>query len=306
MTRRILAAVLLLCLFVSVTYAQSAATVFGWPASKTSPTADLTAKSITLSDRVKAAFAEITGNIYASGTLVVPTIKAATSAGLEIKGSGDATAMTIGAGGGTEVSTADGLNVGGTLRTATGTAAAPAYTFSTDPDTGIYSAGANVLGFGVGGAEVARMGPELLIATSTDAGDYPLQNNGYAWSHGYDMPRDNRIGWFSKDDTFTLDGVTTAQNGLSYGPTVNDRVTLSGYFGLSFVAKSAESMRITNGGNVLVGTTTDDGANKLQVNGSMRLIGMAAPTATEGGIYFNSSDKHLYVYNGTGWVQLDN
>ncbi len=67
--------------------------------------------SITLSDKVQAAWANILGDIYASGAVKV----------------------------------------------APGTAAAPAYSFSTDPDTGIYSPGANVLGFGVGGADVASL-----------------------------------------------------------------------------------------------------------------------------------------------------
>jgi len=31
-----------------------------------------------------------------------------------------------------------------------------------------------------------------------------------------------------------------------------------------------------------------------------------APTGVEGGIYYNSTDKHFYGYNGTSWKQLDN
>lgn len=31
-----------------------------------------------------------------------------------------------------------------------------------------------------------------------------------------------------------------------------------------------------------------------------------APTAIEGGIYYNTTDKHFYGYNGTSWKQLDN
>lgn len=65
-------------------------------------------------------------------------------------------------------------------------------------------------------------------------------------------------------------------------------------------------LSITHNGQVLIATSTADGINKLQVDGSMRLIGMATPTATEGGIYFNSTDKHFYGHNGTAWVQLDN
>ena len=91
--------------------------------------------SLDLSQRIRAARAEITGNIYASG-----------SARLEA-----------------------------------GSAAAPAYSFSTDPDTGIYSAGADTLGFGEGGAEAMRItsGGNVLIATSTDDGVNKLQVNGF-------------------------------------------------------------------------------------------------------------------------------
>jgi hypothetical protein len=179
--------------------------------------------SLDLSQRLRAAWAEITGNIYASG-----------SARLEA-----------------------------------GTAAAPAYSFAADPDTGIYSAGADTLGFAVGGAFAGQWNSagELLIATSTDAGVYPLQVNGYSYSHGYDLPRNTRIGWASKVDTFTLNGVSTVQNGLTFGPTVGDYVTLAGYYGLNWVTNSLERMRVTSGGNVLIATSTDDGVNKLQVNG---------------------------------------
>ena len=66
------------------------------------------------------------------------------------------------------------------LKLGDGTAAAPAYTFSSDPDTGIYSPGANTLGFGEGGAESMRItsGGNVLIATSTDDGANKLQVNG--------------------------------------------------------------------------------------------------------------------------------
>lgn len=67
--------------------------------------------SITLSDKVQAARADILGDIYASGTVKV----------------------------------------------ATGTAAAPAYTFSTDPDTGIYSPENNSIGFVASGSERAKI-----------------------------------------------------------------------------------------------------------------------------------------------------
>ena len=66
-----------------------------------------------------------------------------------------------------------------------GTEAAPAHSFSSDLDTGIYSPGADTIGFSAAGAEALRVNSagEVLIATSTDAGDYKLQVNGNAYFH---------------------------------------------------------------------------------------------------------------------------
>lgn len=132
--------------------------------------------SITLSDKVKAAWADILGDIYASGT------------------------VKVGA----------------------GTAAAPAYTFSSDPDTGIYSPGANILGFGVGGAENARIsaGGNVLIATSTDDGANKLQVNGDSATTG-NFLFENTKGPRQKTDAayLTLAGGTQPTN--SYGGFIN-------------------------------------------------------------------------------------
>jgi hypothetical protein len=96
--------------------------------------------SITLSDKVKAAWADILGDIYASGTVKVST----------------------------------------------GTAAAPTYSFASDPNTGMYSPAADTVGVSVAGAEALRVNSagEVLVAASTDAGDYKLQVNGNAYVNG--------------------------------------------------------------------------------------------------------------------------
>lgn len=80
-------------------------------------TATPSMKSITLSDKIRAVWADILGDIYASGTVKVST----------------------------------------------GTAAAPAYTFSSDPNTGMYSPAADSIGISVAGAQVAAFTPTGLI-----------------------------------------------------------------------------------------------------------------------------------------------
>lgn len=49
---------------------------------------------------------------------------------------------------------------------------------------------------------------------------------------------------------------------------------------LAFVASGVENLRINNTGRVLIGTTTDDGTNKLQVNGSAKFSGAVTLAST--------------------------
>lgn len=62
-----------------------------------------------------------------------------------------------------------------------------------------------------------------------------------------------------------------------------------------------------NIGNVITGTTTS-GSERVTIDAIFQLEPIASAPASpqEGWIYANSTDHHLYFYNGTGWVQLDN
>jgi hypothetical protein len=100
------------------------------------------------------------------------------------------------------------------------------------------------------------------------------------------MALDQRMGW-GITDAFTLNGVTTAQYGFTYGGGTN-LVTSSGYYGLNFSTLSAERMRITTGGNVLVGTTAASTGSKVQVRanysaGEFYSAYCALPSGTSGG-----------------------
>jgi hypothetical protein len=67
---------------------------------------------------------------------------------------------------------------------------------------------------------------------------------------------------------------------------------------LTFLTNSTERMRITSGGNVLIGTTTDVGA-KLYVDGGIRASG----ALLSGGILEFTGAWSASPYNGSAWVR---
>jgi len=88
--------------------------------------------------------------------------------------------------------------------------------------------------------------------------------------------------------------------------------TASGGLHVWSTGSSIERMRLTYGGNLLIGTKTDDGTNKLQVNGSVAISTFAQlasptaiPTAAAGRIYFNGTEqKFKKCLNGSTWVDM--
>lgn len=176
--------------------------------------------SITLSDKVRAAWADILGDIYASGTAKV----------------------------------------------ATGTAAAPAYSFSSDPDTGIYSAGANEIGFSSGGVDKLRLTSDNDVGIGTTTPKMVVSDD------ARELHLVAGSGQVAGVRLETIDG----QNAEFFVPPGG--VNAWGFYSSSNIpfllyTNNAERMKITASGNVLIGTSTDDGANKLQVNGGVKITG---------------------------------
>jgi hypothetical protein len=63
---------------------------------------------------------------------------------------------------------------------------------------------------------------------------------------------------------------------------------------IQYYTGSSERMRITSAGNLLINSTTDDGANKLQVTGNVKITGSI--TATLGGFNSDINDKKDLIY----------
>ena len=106
-------------------------------------------------------------------------------------------------------------------------------------------------------------------------------------------------------------GINTSGTGTvtnSYGLRLETLYTTGTISNIWGIYQETAAARNYYAGRTLFGTTTDDGVSAVQVSGGgLRLVGSTAPaTPAEGTLYFNSTDKHFYGWNGTEWVQLDN
>jgi hypothetical protein len=156
---------------------------------------------------------------------------------------------------------------------------------------------------------------EVLVNTTTDAGNYGLQVNSNTYING-NMYVNTTTG-FNTYFTQPLGG-----GGLSMVSTIDPSAADQRLFSLGFgslnynaqvrvEAYASESWSSTNRGSYLSFSTTNSGSSarseKLRVNndGGLRFIGQsAAPTAEAGTVYYDTDDNKLKVYNGTTWVDL--
>jgi hypothetical protein len=144
-----------------------------------------------------------------------------------------------------------------------------------------------------------------ISATATDTGYLRgLMLDSYIQDDGFQGGLTNQYGAHIITGINAGTGTITNSYGLYLG-LLRTTGTIVNAWGLY---QDATTARNYFAGRTLIGTNTDDGVSALQVaGGGLRLVGGAAPaTPAEGTIYFNSTDKHFYGYNGTAWVQLDN
>lgn len=149
----------------------------------------------------------------------------------------------------------------GTGKFSNGTAAAPSITFGSDPDTGIYRYGANQIGFSTGGYVRAYIDANNLIYSS----GFSIVSDSVDGSDNQFLKLcGGGIGGSSRGAYIDLNGNETAALGgltLSAGNVAGGSV--------KFNTQAVERGRFTHGGNLIIGTTTDDGENRLQVAGGI-------------------------------------
>lgn len=128
--------------------------------------------------------------------------------------------------------------------------------------------------------EAARItsGKALLINTTTDDGTSKLQVSGQSYLNG-NVGVGTSSPFSASGTNLEISSAVGARCWLTYTGAGSSRWytavdNTQAYRFVDFTSgASVERMRITTAGNVLVGTTTDDGTNKLQVAGSAAVTG---------------------------------
>lgn len=101
--------------------------------------------------------------------------------------------------------------------------------------------------------------------------------------------------------------------GQYYGMLITTRSTSPNYYALD--VRNNDTGTIGGSGTSLfivqadgkVGIGTEAPTQKLEINGAVRFVPTGAPAnPTPGTTYYDAATKHLFLWNGTTWKQLDN
>ena len=154
-----------------------------------------------------------------------------------------------------------------------GSSSAPSLKFNNDTDTGLYRAAADTVG--IAGALSGTTATFSTAVNTTSSFNF-TGNNAYikvgsTWNTGV-------LNFLNGPTTYLIFDIPNGriQNNLGKYLTKSSGVAQFGSFdnyNVAFVANNLEKMRLSTSGNLLIGTTTDDGSSKLQVNGGALFTG---------------------------------
>jgi hypothetical protein len=171
-----------------------------------------------------------------------------------------------------------------------GSAAAPSFSFDSDPNTGIFNPAADTLAFVEGGSEVMRITDAGLVGIGTTSPSQALSVVGSILSSGAGT-----------------NYVASSSNGVTTSYLITDasgsNLQVDGAWPIRFTTNSSERARIDSSGRLLVGTSSDSGGALLQVNGDRIRVGTAktpasaSATGTAGEICWDAS--YIYVCTAT-------
>ncbi|MEZ2310886.1 tail fiber domain-containing protein [Paraburkholderia sp. RCC_158] len=195
------------------------------------------------------------------------------------------------------------VTVNGQILAKEGTVSAPGYSFQNDgaPDTGFFHIADGTFAITNNAKETARFisgsTNRMLLGTSTDDGSNVLQIAGNARTYG------SHVAGASGTATSWISADTNAGYFQTNGNAVVGSAGASGI--LILTAGNVEKARILQSGRVLIGTTTDDGASLLQVNGAVNILGNKLTinrASGEGDLMLGQNDGYFYGNTATaGW-----
>jgi len=147
----------------------------------------------------------------------------------------------------------------GTLLMENGTAASPGLSFASDLDTGLFSAGTNAIGVATNGVERVEFGTSEVVFNDGGANcDFRIEG-------------DTNTNLFFVDasaDTVEINGDVTITDKIIHSGDTNTAIRFPAADTVSIETDGSERARIDSSGRLLVGTTSAQGTNALQIEQS--------------------------------------
>lgn len=213
--------------------------------------------------------------------------------------------------------TTAGIDVFEQMREYDGTNGVPSYSFTSDPDTGMFRRAANELGLAAAGVTGISITGTVVTSFRQIQG-----NNGSAATPSFSFTNDpdcgmfrsgtNAIGW-SVNSVESMTLITTALNlivpvqgasGLATGPTFS----FSGDPNTGMFSAGADSLGFSAGGTVRLTVNTGNITTSVPIlvaGGSVSAPGYSFALDTNVGFYLASGDTLGFVTSGTEWVRIN-
>ena len=158
-----------------------------------------------------------------------------------------------------------------------GTAAAPAITFTGDTNTGIYSPGADRIGFAEGGTQVGEFDASGNFLFNSGYGSVAVAYGCRAWVNFNGTANTNLSGTYSQSGTTVT--VTATAHGLIAGNSINaDITTGTGVDGIYIVASVISSSQFT----YTAGTSLTTSGNITLLRNTIRASGGVSSVSDNG------------------------